>query len=352
MGKNIFLEAHNSKNLTSGFGIFNYSLLKAFSELETPDLDFYVNLKRGKKIQEELGSRFFYTKYNELQRHWLFRPKKVYDVWHSLNQNIKVEPFFKQKKYILTVHDVNFAEAHDAKNRKRCKLFREKMQRADLITYISQYARDHTYEFFDVPKREERIIYNGNPVTGFLETSDFQPNVPVNIPYFYTVGDFLEKKNFISLVRMMKIMPDFNLIISGNKDKEYGAKVKEEIMKEKLQQRVFLTGKVSEQGKQYFMRNCVAFLFPSVGEGFGLPPIEAMKFGKPVFLARRASLPEIGADAAFYWDDFDPVYMKEILENGLNNFSAQEDFFSKKIKERADYFSWTRAAKEYIDCYR
>src|SRR5690606_9695836 len=132
-------------------------------------------------------------------------------------------------------------------------------------------------------------------------------------PYFYSIGDFLEKKNFHSLVRMMKEIPDYELILSGSNKKVYGDFIRSLIAELRLEDRVILTGRVSEEEKQYYIQNSEAFLFPSIGEGFGLPPIEAMAFGKPVFLSNQASLPEIGADAAFYWEDFDPIYMKEFL---------------------------------------
>ena len=352
MSKKVLLETHNLKNLASGFGVFNHSLLKAFAKMDTPHFDFYVNLKRKDAIVEEFGNRFQYSSYSELQRLALFRSKKVYDVWHCMNQNIAVEPFFKQKKYILTVHDVNFCESTDRKDKKRVELFKNKLKRADLITYISQFAKEHTHQYFDVPNIEEKIIFNGNPISELLSTENFKPIVPLDKPFLYSIGDFLPKKNFLSLVKMMKEIPDMYLIISGNNNKEYGVQVHQEIENLGLQNRVFLTGRVSDEGKQFYIKNALAFVFPSLQEGFGLPPIEAMKFGKPVFLADRASLPEIGGDAAFYWDEFEPVSMKNVLENGLNQFENQKEFYQRKLVERANFFNWDRAAKEYLACYR
>ncbi len=352
MAKQVLLEAHNLKNLASGFGVFNHSLLKSFAKMDTPDLDFIVNLKRKNGIVEEFGNRFQYAQYSELQRLPLFRTKKVYDVWHCMNQNIAVEPFFKQKKYILTVHDVNFCEGTSKKDQKRVQLFKDKLKRADLITYISQFAKDHTHHYFDVPKIEEKIIFNGNPITELVPTEHFKPIVPLDKPYLYSIGDFLTKKNFISLVRMMKEIPDMYLIISGNNKKEYGIQVQQEIENLGLQNRVFLTGRVSDEGKQFYIKNAIAFVFPSLQEGFGLPPIEAMKFGKPVFLANRASLPEIGGDVAFYWDDFDPISMKNVLEEGLNTYEVNKDDYQRRLIDRADFFSWDRAALQYLECYR
>ena len=352
--KSVFLETHNIKNLASGFGIFNYELIKAFAKLNPEDLELTLNLKHPGKLKKEFGNRFKYNRYTPLQRQNWWGVLGKYDVWHCMNQNIRIEPISKPKKYILTVHDVNFVEDVNVKaNAGRHERFKKKLKRADLITYISEYARQQTHQYFQVPQHiEEKIIYNGNPITEILDISKYLPEVPVDLPYFYSIGDFLEKKNYAALVRMMQFIPDHRLIISGNTQKSYGETIKNLIKEHHLEERVFLTERVSETGKQYFMQNAKAFLFPSVGEGFGLPPIEAMRFGKPVFLSTFASLPEVGGEAAFYWQNFEPEYMKDFLFEKLEEFNRDSENWVKKLKERAGYFSWDKAAREYLDCYR
>ncbi|MGB6082964.1 glycosyltransferase family 4 protein [Moheibacter sp.] len=351
--KKVFLESHNVKNLASGFGIFNYELIKAFAKINPSDLELTLNLKKIAPFRNEFGDKFVYKQYIDFQRHAVFRVRKKYDVWHCMNQNIRVEPMQKPGKYILTVHDVNFAEDEQTtKNIQRSVRFREKLKRADMITYISEYAKAQTYRNFEVPAVEDRIIYNGNPITTFLDTADYISEVPVDKPFFYSIGDFLEKKNFESLVRMMKEITEYNLIISGSNQKAYGDKIRSLISELKLENRVFLTGRVSEGGKQFYLKNCTAFLFPSIGEGFGLPPIEAMRFGKPVFLSNLASLPEIGGNAAFYWENFEPDYMKEFLFEKLNDFEQNSEIYISKLKERAAFFNWDDAAKAYLECFR
>lgn len=351
--KKVFLESHNLKNQTSGFGVFNHSLIKAMSELDTPDLEITLNVKHKNKVREEFGNRFKYHQYINFQRYKLLSIKKKFDVWHSMNQNTRIDPFFKQGKYILTIHDVNFAsDAPNKSNLGRLKRFKEKLQMADVITYISEFAKKQTHDFFDVPKVPELIIYNGNPITEFLDFSNFKPEVPVDRPFFYSIGDFLEKKNFEVIVRMMVHLPDFNLIISGFNQNAYGEKIRQIIQENQLQNRVFMTGRVSNEAKQFYMKNCAAFFFPSVGEGFGLPPIEAMRFGTPVFLSTYTSLPEIGGEAAFYWDNFDSESMKEVVIQKLNEFEMQKQIWSDKLKERAAFFNWNQAAKQYLETYR
>ena len=353
MSKSVFLESHNIKNRAGGLGTFNYELIKAIAKENPTDLDITLNSADTKILSEEFGSTFSYNKYKGLHRYPLFRLRTKYDVWHSMNQNTKVEPAIKPGKYILTVHDVNFIEEDSSDlNSKKNRQFIEKLRRSDAITYISEFAKAQTHQYFDVPKVEEKVIYNGNPITEFLDTSSFISTVPVNMPYFYSIGDFIERKNFIAIIKMFKNIKDFNLIISGNHDKSYGVEIKNFIRENKLENRVFLTGKVSDVGKQYYMKNCVAFLFPSIREGFGLPPIEAMKFQKPIFLSTKTSLPEIGGDAAFYWQDFDTDYMLEFLFEKLSEFESNPEFYRKKILAQANSFEWSRAANSFIELYR
>ena len=95
---------------------------------------------------------------------------------------------------------------------------------------------------------------------------------------------------------------------------------------------------------------CTGFLFPSLTEGFGLPPIEAMHFGKPVFLARRTCLPEIGGEAADYFDDFAPAHMRSVVEQGLARFADPSR--AQFVRDHAAQFDWDRAAEAYLDLYR
>ena len=85
-------------------------------------------------------------------------------------------------------------------------------------------------------------------------------------------------------------------------------------------------------------------------EGFGLPPIEAMHFGKPTFLARRTCLPEIGGDAAEYFDDFEPEAMKRVVQRGLQRMT--EPGRADAIRAHAAQFNWDDAAAAYLALYR
>ena len=346
----VALEVHNIKNLATGFGTFNYGLISGLSRINVDGLK--IILCAQKPVDSLFEKKFGFHKVYSFSRYKMLRPFKKFDLWHSVNQNTKIEPR-SCGKYLLTIHDVNFVEAIlPDKNHKRYVAFLEKLHRADAITYISKYAKEQTHTYFDVPKVPEFIIYNGNPIDKILDTTTFQPQVPTDQPYLYSIGDFLHKKNFGSIVKMMNHLPNYNLIISGNHNKPYGQEIKNLITEHALENRVFLTGKVDNAGKQYYMKNCEAFVFPSTGEGFGLPPIEAMRFGRPIFLSDKTSLPEVGGDHCFYWNRFDPEYMASVFNDGMAKYNANSNFYSEIYKARAAEFNWDVAAQQYLDVYR
>lgn len=345
----IFLESHHLKNQCTGFGQFNYWLIKKLSERNT-DFELVVNCKKRAMLKDFKDVTF--NRYYPITRYKEFRTRSKYNLWHSLNQNTKTEPHH-DLPYLLTIHDVILMEQYDAVHSEPIqKLIEHKISRANAITYISEYARKTTNQYFNIPEGViQKVIYNGNPVTALQPITDITESAGTSRPFLFSIGQFMERKNFHVLVALMEKLKGYNLVLAGNKDKEYGELVEQEIEKYNLKHRIFLVGKISEKEKHYYLQNCSAFVFPSLFEGFGLPPIEAMAYGKPVFLANKTSLPEIGGDVAFYWDNFDPGDMAEVFENGMHNFEMNKADLSEKLKARAASFNWDDTAVQYLELY-
>ncbi len=90
--------------------------------------------------------------------------------------------------------------------------------------------------------------------------------------------------------------------------------------------------------------------FPSLAEGFGLPLLEGMYFGKPVFIATNTSLPELGGGLAYHFDNFDPEYMQSVFEKGMQHYEQTKPV--KALHERALQFTWDKNAAGYLAIYR
>jgi len=150
----------------------------------------------------------------------------------------------------------------------------------------------------------------------------------------------------------MKKFPDYDLIIAGDNDSAYAKGILEQVAELGLTGRIHLPGKISEQDKYWLYSRCRAFLFPSLAEGFGMPVIEAMLLGKPVFTSTFASLPEIGGLFAFYWQNFDPDHMAEVMQKGLAEHDLQPNEFSAKMIRYAQKFSWNECIDNYFSMYK
>jgi glycosyltransferase involved in cell wall biosynthesis len=111
-----------------------------------------------------------------------------------------------------------------------------------------------------------------------------------------------------------------------------------------------MPGEVSDGDRQWLYEHCDAFLFPSLSEGFGFPVLEAMQCGRPVFAARRTSLPEVAGDRAGWWDTFEPDAMLRVVREGLESSGSMPGFAAAQVAHAATY-TWERAAARYLDVY-
>lgn len=352
--KKIFLESHNIKNLYFGFGQFNYNLIKALDELikKESNLRLVANVDDKAKFKNIFSSKMMYKKYKSLQRYPLFRIKEKYDLWHSLNQNTKIEPFF-DLPYVLTVHDVNFIDENssDLTNERNVR-FQKKLNRSNSIVYISEYAKESTHKCFKVPNVYESVIYNGNPIADKYLPVDYSCKLNFKKEFVFSIGEFTSRKNMKSIVYMISKTENLDLVLAGKDNTKYGDELKSLIKELDLSERVHILGKISENEKMFCYKSCVAFVFPSLREGFGIPPIEAMSYGKPVFLSNNTSLPEIGGKYAFYWDHYEPNYMLDVFKKGMSVYNKNKEDYSNIYIKHARSFSWDKAAKEYLKVYK
>lgn len=354
--KNIFLETHNINNLNSGFGQFNFNLAKALGK-ETEFLSQHQIILNcnNSEAKKELGSNLSFNTYIPITRYPLFRIKKKYSLWHSVNQNTKIEPALPDVPYLLTIHDVNFLEEESGKRLDfRINQLNSKVKRSSAIVYVSEFAKKHTHAHFNIPDIPEYVIYNGNnfnDVSSKSIVNDHPKYVPHN-PFIFSIGQVVEKKNFHTLIEMLRYLSDVVLVIAGGLKTAYCEILKEKTRKYNLENRVVLLGNITESDKIFYYKNCMAFVFPSLREGFGLPVLEAMTFGKPIFLSNRTSLPEIGGRHSFYWDNFDAKDMAKVFEEGLDKFEHNTEEFKSAYINRSKQFSWENAAKQYTEVYK
>lgn len=248
-------------------------------------------------------------------------------------------------RQLLTVHDINFEHTKQGARLKRARArFEGRLRHATHLAYISDFSRADVENHFATGSRPARVIYNG--------VKDYRPMVTDRGPAFadgWTATDgFLfhlsslePYKNPGLLVEMMKHLPQMQLVVAGRWEKNPELRPVADAMPN-----VHTLGYVTEEEKAWLYAHCSAFLFPSIAEGFGLPPVEVMKFGTPVFLSRFTSLPEVGGDAAYYWDTLEPEAMAAEVSRRL---ASAPDVAA--LQANAARFDWERCAADYIDYY-
>jgi len=272
-----------------------------------------------------------------------------YDLWHISNQNSRFWPARASTKTILTIHDLNFLRE---KNSFRIKKYLHRLQvlidRADALTTISDFVRIEIEQHLNLNNKPVEVIYNGG---AGIQAKPVKPKqITNNKPFLFSIGEYLAKKNFASLLPMLNHLPEFNLVLAGKNATPYGDLVREQINRLGLQDRVLLLGIVSDAEKQWLYQQTTAFVFPSLTEGFGLPILEAMAQGSLVVCSNQTSLPEIGGEHAYYWQDFEPRTMAEQVRAALSE-RAENPSQQARAKAHALTFSWHRCAKQYNALY-
>jgi len=344
---NILIDLYKTKDLYSGLG--QYSLNFANELMRQCPEDLEVNLLIPPRFNQarHQGTRYIRSSFRE--RYFpVLNPK--YQLWHSLHQFPSHFPH-PSTKFILTVHDLNFlTEKKGHKAKRYLNRLQKNVDKATAITVISEYTGKILKEHINLQGKLLKIIHDGV----LLETRpDVQRPAWLNEkPFFFSLSVFKATKNVHALIPLMNYFPGHNLVLAGYNHTPYGEKVRELINRSGLSGNILLPGTINNDEKYWLYRNCQAFLFPSLAEGFGLPVIEAMLAGKPVFLSRLTSLPETGGDKAFYWNTFEPSEMAEIMQTGLEMWEPDASSRSSDIAAYASRFSWQNCIRKFLELYK
>jgi glycosyltransferase involved in cell wall biosynthesis len=345
---NVLIDCERTKYPNTGLYHFCMNLGNALLEQADPSKE-EIFLYLLKKQQGLFGKNIHYV--TQHKWHKFFQPfTKQFDVWHCTYQGSSYRPFNKKTKVVLTIHDLNFLierKKEPGKIKKYTLQAQQNIDRADHIVCISDFTRRMVLDNMKVNSKPVEVIYNGcniNEFPGF----DKPVYKPLR-PFIFSIGTVLPKKNFHVLPCLLK-NNDYELVISGIINKEYEQKIFKEARMQGVEHRIKLTGPVPEESKYWYYKNCLAFAFPSLAEGFGFPLVEAMYYGKPVFASTLTSLPEIGGDLAWYFDSFEPAAMQHSFEQGMQQYSSTNP--SEAIHKRAMEFNWANAARYYLSVYR
>lgn len=281
----------------------------------------------------------------------------TYDLIHVSHQ---LSPYFKKNyktcKKLVTLHDLNFLH-EDLPVRKKGKMLKKvnrSLRYADAIVCISNFVKndfEKNRHLLDLQKlKTVEVIYNGLIFPEERQYDLKQFSDLGNRKYFLNIGVLFNKKNQLALVKMLQFVEEDLVLVVSQSNKNYEEEVLSFIQQNNLGSRVHILRNVTNEEKYALLQNCEALLQPSYAEGFGIPPIEAMYFGKPVFLSTFTSLPEVGGDLAYFFHDFEPMSMADVVKDGLIKYKTQPEL-KKQLTNWALKFDYKIMAKQYNDCY-
>jgi glycosyltransferase involved in cell wall biosynthesis len=301
--------------------------------------DFHLR----EKLFGIFGADVGYRAVTRWQRLHHVQPER-YALWHSLHQLNKTLPPRGCGPRLVTVHDLNYLAHPSAFSRWRHdRRTRALMMRTDHIVAISRHTADDVRRHLGWTGPME-VIYNGARNLG-ADPQAALPGREGGRPFLFHLSRMSPSKNPQAILALAEAWPEMDFVFCGPPSDDAKA-----LRARVGRPNVFFHLGIDDAQKTWAYAHCAGFLFPSLTEGFGLPPIEAMHFGKPVFLSRRTCLPEIGGDAAEYFDDFDPAAMKLVVERGLARQRAPGR--ADAIRAHAAQFDWDRAAAAYLALYR
>jgi len=292
---------------------------------------------------------------------WLF-PKG--DIYHFFN--FVVPPISKNKKVIITIHDMVYKVMPETVNAKTLYILNRDLERsikrADAIITVSEHSKKDIMKYHQVAEDKISIAYPG------IDYSFFEPAQRMNreeikriknkysLPnhYILYLGTLEPRKNINSIIDAYELLPDeiknkFKFVIAGRvgwKANEILNKIKET----PSSKQIVRVGYVDEIDKPYIYGMASIFVFPSLYEGFGMPVIEAMACGTAVITANNSSLLEAGGDAACYSDALNAEKLAEKIKQILDDEDYRKVLEQKGITH-SQTFTWKNSSNIISNVY-
>ncbi len=289
-------------------------------------------------------------------------------------------PLLMPKPYVVTVHDMGrllFDEAPDTiRNLRRFRL-RRGLLRADRIIAVSSATRRDIHNVVGVPEDDVRVVYNApdprffehghladaraaGPRARERESQRILERYQINYPFLLYAGNIRPQKNIPRMVEAFAVVRselqdapqyrDLHLIIIGDTISKYPS-VRHAVIKSRVEHCVRFLGFVPFDTLRAFYELATGFLFPSLYEGFGLPPLEAMAAGTPVLVSNVSSLPEVVGDAAIQVNPENVFDIARGIKELLLNQKLRAELVERGRAQAAS-FSWKYAAEQVTEIYR
>ena len=292
-------------------------------------------------------------KYKGIQNYIIY-PKSVkshlnqQDILHLISQTFGYFTRFKfQNPTVITCHDMMaFSRPDMFDSKKRAILSRlliRGMDKCDKIISVSEFTKNEVMRYMKIDEDKISAVHSGI-------SEDFRPHKKKSdLDYIVYFGSEEKRKNISALIDAFSLLkmsfPELKLV------KNYdNPKIREKIRSMGLEKDVIITGNLSEKMMAEYYSNAKAFVFPSLFEGFGFTPLEAMACGCPVASSNAAAMPEILGDAPLYFNPSNPEEIAQSVSSIMNDKTLSIRL-SRKSTNRAKKFTWKTTAKKTRKVY-
>ncbi len=350
----------------AGIGQYILRLTRELAEIDNEN-EFILLQSRKDKVAITSKPNFKRVSLWTPSHHWLeqwalraeISPLGL-DVLHSPDF---IPPFRRNCKSIITIHDLAFLLYPHFLTRESARYYSQidqAVRRTDHIIAVSENTKQDTIALLGVPEHKITVIYEAaDPIFRPLDEKERLHHVKSKyaIPgdYILFVSTIEPRKNIPTLLRAYRqLLDDYKLsvklVIVGRRGwlSEEVFAVAEEL---KLTQDAFFLGRVPVEDLLYLYNGAQLLVHPSIYEGFGLPPLEAMACGTPVIVSNVSALPEVVGDASLLVDPQDVSALTVGIWRVLTDRDLRTDMIAKGF-ERAKCFSWKKTARQTLDVYR
>jgi len=261
---------------------------------------------------------------------------------------------------ITTVYDMTYIRYPETMDERNLRRIREgidySVARSDRIVTISEFSRQEICTLLDVPEEKISVVYSAPVQTGVCgDWAAVAKKQNITRPYILYVGTIEPRKNLTRLIRAFALLKQrhripHQLVLAGGKGWQ-NAEIYQAVEAAACREDILFTGYISQDEKNALYRNAEAFVFPSLYEGFGMPPLEAMQWECPVVCANTASLPEVVGDAARLVDPLE----EEDLAEGLLQVITDKAYAAELVRRgsmQTEKFTWDASAKQLTDACR
>lgn len=272
-------------------------------------------------------------------------------------------PLWSAAPLVVSVHDISYAlhpEWFSARDlRVLATVVPRSVHKAAHVITISEASRRDIIDRYHIPEDKITVTYLGPGASAQSITPEAAATEIAGLgldpeqPYLLAVGNLQPRKNLVRLLEAFKRLPDdrrhgVDLVVAG--PSHYRA---EDVFSAAapVTSRVHFTGYVTDRQLAALYTCCIAFLFPSLYEGFGLPALEAMCHGVPIACSNTGALAEVCGDAALTFDPMSTEAISDAIDQILNDSELGRKLATAG-RERAKNFSWTKTAEQTVAVYR